>query len=44
MKPKTKPANRWQKYEKLKARIKATSKTYAEYEKRIAALTKKLNL
>ena len=44
MRNKPKPRNRWLKYETLKAKIKATAKTQAEYEKRIAALTKKLNL
>lgn len=44
MKQKPKPRNRWLKYETLKAKIKATAKTQKEYERRIAALTRKLNL
>lgn len=36
--------NPWLEYEKLKAKIRATAKTPAEYEKRLAALVKKLNL
>ena len=36
--------NRWAVYERLKAEIARTSKTPQEYERRIKALIKKLNL
>ena len=35
---------RWQRYEKLKARIAATAKTPAEYERRVMALAKRMRL
>ena len=35
---------RWQRYEKLKARIAATAKTPDEYQRRIVALAKRMRV